>query len=204
MISVSGLCVLAGTFRLSRISFDIPAGSHAMLMGPSGAGKTTALEAICGLRRIESGQIFIAGRNVTRLPPAARKIGFVPQEGALFPHLTVRGNVAFALGILGQSSDAIAARVHELAGQFGITALLDRPVTDLSGGEKQRIALARALAARPPVLLLDEPLSALDATGRESLRVQLQRLREEENMTLLHVTHDQTEAKALGTMVIEL
>lgn len=204
MITVIDLCVTAGRFRLADVSFVIPAGVHAVLTGPSGAGKTTTLEAICGLRRIESGRIVIADKEVSELPPAERSIGFVPQDGALFPHLTVRENAGFALKIRGQSPAAVAARVSELANQLGLTSLLDRRVTDLSGGEKQRVALARAVACRPPVLLLDEPFSALDVSSRDLLRLHLQRLREQEGITILHVTHDPADADALATQVIAI
>ena len=202
MIAVSDLCVVAGKFRLENVSFTIAAGAHAVLMGPSGVGKTTTMEAICGLRRIESGRIVIAEKDVTRLSPAERRIGFVPQDGALFPHLTVRENAAFALKVRRQSPADIVSRVNELAVQFGLTQLLDRRVTDLSGGEKQRVALARAVAFRPPVLLLDEPFSALDVPGRESLRQHLQQLRAQDGITILHVTHDPADAEALATEVI--
>ncbi len=204
MITVSDLCVAAGKFRLENVCFTIAAGAHAVLMGPSGAGKTTTLEAICGLRAVESGRIVIADRDVSALPPAERGIGFVPQDGALFPHLTVRENAAFALKVRRQSPADIVARVNELAAQLGLTQLLDRRVTDLSGGEKQRVALARAVAFRPPVLLMDEPFSALDVPGRELLREHLQRLRAEEGITILHVTHDPSDAEALATQVITL
>ena len=202
MIEVSDLCVTAGKFRLAHVSFTVPGGAHAVLMGPSGTGKTTTLEAICGLLGIESGRVVIADKDVTLLPPAERGIGFVPQDGALFPHLTVGENVAFALEVRRQSAADIAARVNELAMQFGLTQLLDRRVTDLSGGEKQRVALARAIAFRPQVLLLDEPFSALDVSGRETLRQHLQRLREMDGITILHVTHDPADAEALATQVI--
>lgn len=204
MIAVSDLSVIAGRFRLGPVSFTIAAGAHAVIMGPSGAGKTTVLESICGLRRTESGRVVIAGRDVTELPPGERGIGFVPQDGALFPHLSVRENAAFALKVRQQSPAAIATRVSELAMQFGLTNLLDRRVTDLSGGEKQRVALARAVAARPAVLLLDEPFSALDVPGRETLRQHLQFLREDEGLTILHVTHDPADADALATQLIVL
>lgn len=204
MIAVSNLCVKAGIFRLNGVSFGVPEGAHAMLMGPSGAGKTTALEAICGLRRIMSGAVTIAGRDVTRLPPAERNIGFVPQDGALFPHLTVRENVAFAPVVKGWHRETRGARVAELAWQLRIEPLLDRPVSGLSGGEKQRVALARALAARPPVLMLDEPLSALNAASRESLREILQSVRKAGGVTILHVTHDATDAESLATQIIHL
>ena len=204
MISVSDLCVTAGKFQLAHVSFAIPAGAHAVLMGPSGCGKTTTLEAICGLRRVESGNIIIGEREVSALSPAERGIGFVPQDGALFPHLTVRENAAFALKVRRQSPADTAARVDELAAQFGLTELLDRRVTDLSGGEKQRVALARAVAFRPPVLLLDEPFSALDVPGRDTLRQHLQRLRGQGGLTILHVTHDPADAEWLATQVIQL
>lgn len=204
MISVSNLCVTVGQFRLDRISFSIATGGHAVLMGPSGAGKTTIIEAICGLRPIESGEIIIAGRDITRLPPAARNIGFVPQDGALFPHLTVRENAGFALRVKKWDYTKLAARVEELSGPLGIAALLDRPVAGLSGGEKQRVALARAIASRPAVLLLDEPMSALDTASRERLREALQSIRRQEGVTILHVTHDATDADSLATQVIPL
>ena len=204
MIAVSDLFVTAGKFRLRHVSFVVPSGAHAVLMGPSGTGKTTTLEAICGLRSVDSGRIVIAEREVTHLAPAARNLGFVPQDGALFPHLTERENAGFALKVRGQSAAEIITRVEELAAQFGLTPLLDRRVTDLSGGEKQRVALARALASRPPVLLLDEPFSALDVPGRGILRQHLQRLRELNGITILHVTHDPADAEAPGTQVISL
>ena len=204
MIEVEGLCVTAGKFRLAHVSFSIARGAHAVLMGPSGTGKTTLLEAICGLRRIDSGRIVIDGKDVRGLPPAARHIGFVPQDGALFPHLSVRGNVGFALKTRRQPAAGIARRVLDLAAWFGLTPLLDRRVTDLSGGEKQRVALARAVAFRPTVLLLDEPFSALDLPGRDSLRQHLQRLRLQDGLTILHVTHDPGDAAALATQTIIL
>ena len=204
MIDVSSLCVAAGSFRLENVSFAVTEGSHAMLMGPSGAGKTTALEAICGLRRVASGRIAIAGRDVAGLPPAERGIGFVPQDGALFPHLTVRENAGFSLRVKKWPHSELTARVDELARELGITPLLDRSVCGLSGGEKQRVALARAMAARPRVLLLDEPLSALDSASRQNLREIFQNLRRNEGVTILHVTHDAIDAESLATQIIHL
>jgi molybdate/tungstate transport system ATP-binding protein len=204
MIAVSNLCMTAGSFRLENISFDVAEGSHAVLMGPSGAGKTTTLEALCGLRRIESGSIVIAGRDITALPPAERGIGFVPQDGALFPHLTVRENAGFALRVKKWEREKITARVDELADELGITPLLNRPVGGLSGGEKQRVALARAMASHPRVLLLDEPFSALDSASRQSLRESLQTLRRHDGVTILHVTHDAADAESLATQIIHL
>jgi ABC-type sugar transport system ATPase subunit len=202
MIQVSGLCVAAGNFRLNDLSFRIEAGAHAVLSGPSGSGKTTTLEAICGLRKVMAGTIEIAGRDVTDLPPAARHIGFVPQDGALFSHLSVRGNAAFALRIRRCPAAEIGTRIEELAASLGLTHLLDRPIAGLSGGERQRVALARAMAFRPPVLLLDEPFSALDRAARLELREILQRLRSEQGATILHVTHDEADAESLATQII--
>ena len=202
MITVENLTVRAGDFCRRGVSFTVSAGAHAVMMGPSGAGKTTVLEAVCGLRKIEAGSVSIAGREVTHLPPAQRNIGFVPQDGALFPHLTVRRNIAFALDVKKWPRAAMEERTAELAALLGLEALLDRAITGLSGGERQRVALARALAARPPVLLLDEPLSALDAAGREHLRAGIQSIRRQEGVTILHVTHDAADATALGTEVI--
>jgi ABC-type sugar transport system ATPase subunit len=204
MIAVTDLCITAGRFRLEKLTFEVAEGSHAVLMGPSGAGKTTTLEAICGLRRVTSGTVEIAGRDITGLPPAERNIGFVPQDGALFPHLNVRENVGFAPVVKGWHRERRGARVAELAWQLRIEPLLDRPVAGLSGGEKQRVALARALAVRPPVLLLDEPLSALDAESRQELRDILQNVRRDGGVTLLHVTHDATDAESLATQIIRL
>lgn len=204
MIAVDGLAVSLGTFRLSDVSFAIPAGAHAVLKGPNGTGKTTTLEAVCGLKRLDRGTVWIDGRIVTDLPPRERSIGFVPQDGALFPHLTVRENVAFALKVRAWKLPAVQARVDELAEQLGLAHLLDRMPQGLSGGEKQRVALARALAARPAALLLDEPFSALDAASRETLRRLLQTVRATSGVTILHVTHDAADALALATMEIAL
>ena len=154
MIEVAQLTVRQGTFALSGIAFAVPAGCYAVLMGKSGCGKTTILESLAGLRTIEMGTIRFVGREVARLPPAARGIGYVPQDGALFDTLTVRDNLGFALDVRGDSSAAIAKRVDELAAWLELAPLLDRRPHTLSGGEKQRVALGRALASRPPVLLL--------------------------------------------------
>jgi len=201
VIEVENLTVRQGTFALERLTFAVPAGQYAVLMGKSGSGKTTTLEAIAGLRPVAGGTIRLAGRDVTSLPPATRNVGYVPQDGALFETMSVRENIGFALAIRGEES---ARRVAELAGLLEISHLLDRRPTDLSGGEKQRVALGRALAFRPPVLLLDEPLAALDDDTRDDLIGVLQRLRDTREVSILHVTHNRFEAERLADLRLRL
>lgn len=204
MIQVSQLAVRQGKFSLSAISFEVPAGQYAVLMGKSGCGKTTLLEAIAGLRPIAGGTIRLADRDVTHLRPAERRIGYVPQDGALFETMTVRDNLGFALDVRGESRVDVAKRVEELAGWLEIGHLLERRPHNLSGGEKQRVALGRALASRPPVLLLDEPLGSLDDDTRDHLIGMLNRVRQTREVTILHVTHNRSEAERLGDRVFRL
>lgn len=204
MIAVQDLHVHAGTFALRGVSFTVPDGQYAVLMGRTGSGKTTLLEGICGLRLPDAGRITLHGRDVTRLPPAARGIGFVPQEGALFRHLTVAENLAFALVVRRWPRPDIDRRVRELAGWLQIPHLLDRRPEGLSGGEAQRVALGRALAFAPPVLCLDEPLSALDDQTREDICVVLESLRQHTPATVLHITHNLREAERLADVVLNL
>jgi ABC-type sugar transport system ATPase subunit len=204
MIELDRLTVRQGAFHLSGISFAVPAGRYAVLMGRSGSGKTTLLEAVAGLRPVAGGAVRLAGLDVTRLPPAARHVGYVPQDAALFETLSVRDNLAFALDVRGDPPAAAGKRAEELAGWLGLTHLLGRRPRGLSGGEKQRVALGRALAARPPVLLLDEPLSSLDDDTRDELVDLLTRVREARDVTVLHVTHSRAEAARLGDLVFRL
>ncbi|MCA9072506.1 MAG: ABC transporter ATP-binding protein, partial [Planctomycetaceae bacterium] len=204
MIHVKDLTVSAGTFRLEHVSFKIPTGHYAILMGKTGSGKTTILESLCGLKSVEAGQIDLMGRNVTRLKPAERGIGFVPQEGALFPKMTVGRQLGFALAIRRWKRDAVADRVEELARLLDIEHLLDRRPTGLSGGERQRVALGRALAARPNVLCLDEPLSALDDTTRHTMCSLLKTISKQTGVTTLHITHNRSEAENLGDIFLQL
>ena len=204
MIEVAQLTVRQGTFALSEIAFAVPSGCYAVLMGKSGCGKTTVLESLAGLRTIESGTIRFAGREVAQLPPAARRVGYVPQDGALFDTMTVRDNLSFALDVRGDARPAIAKRVGELAAWLELVPLLDRRPHNLSGGEKQRVALGRALASRPPVLLLDEPLGSLDDDTRDHLIGVLNGLRQTREVTVLHVTHNRSEAERLGDLVLRL
>ena len=198
MIELRNVTVRSGTFSLPRISLQIQSGEYAVLMGTTGRGKTTLLESICGLRRVEEGQILIHGRDVTRWSPADREIGYVPQDLALFPTLTVQEHLEFALRLRKQSAAIISERTKELSEVLGIEHLLKRSIVGLSGGESQRVALGRALSFRPSVLLLDEPLSALDESTRHEMHDLLRRVKQSTGVTTLHVTHSAAESESLG------
>ena len=204
MIAVEGLSVRQGGFALDGVTFVVPAGVYAVLMGRTGTGKTTLLEALAGLRRPAAGRVLLAGRDVTALPPAAREVGYVPQDAVPFKAMTVRENLAFALAIRRVPAAEIEARVRELAERLDLGGILDRQAVGLSGGEAQRLALGRALAFRPPVLLLDEPLRAVDEDTRGRLVGLLRAIRLEHSMTVLHVTHNRAEAEQLGELVLRL
>lgn len=204
MIAVDNLGLRQGAFALDGICFTIPAGRYGVLMGKTGSGKTTILEAIAGLRSINAGRIQLDGREVTQSMPAARGVGYVPQDGALFRSMSVRANLEFALRIRKGPRDAINHRVQELADWLGIAALLERRPPGLSGGEAQRVALGRALAFRPRILLLDEPLSSLDEDTRDQLIGLLEKVKQSQEVTVLHVTHNRREAEQLGDVVLRL
>src|SRR6201998_401411 len=179
---------------LDNVDFEVPAGSLTALLGPSGSGKSTLLRAIAGLDQPDSGTITINGRDVTRVPPQRRGIGFVFQHYAAFKHLTVRDNVAYGLKIRKRPKAEIKAKVDNLLEVVGLSGFQTRYPNPLSGGQRQRMALARALAVAPEVLLLDEPFGALDAKVREDLRAWLRRLHDDVHVTTVLVTHDQSEA----------
>jgi molybdate/tungstate transport system ATP-binding protein len=204
MIELAGISVVSGGFSLADVSFRVPTGAYAVLMGRTGSGKTTLLEAICGLKHVVSGKIRLASRDVTRLKPAERGIGLVPQDGALFRSMTVREHLEFALEIRGWSTADRDARVSELAGLMGVGHLLERGVVGLSGGERQRVALGRALSFRPAILCLDEPLSALDDESRQEIIDLLKRVQRETGVTVLHVTHNRGEADRLADVRLRL
>jgi len=204
MIRFDAVSWHAGAFRLDAVSFTVPAGSYGVLMGRTGCGKTTLLEILCGLRQPTGGRVFIGERDVTDLPPGERGIGYVPQDGAMFPTMTVREQIGFALAIRKRPGAEITARVKELAEHLGVAHLLDRLPQNLSGGERQRVALGRALAAKPSVLLLDEPLSALDEELRDDLAALLKRLQRELNLTALHITHSRREAEQLADVRLRM
>jgi molybdate/tungstate transport system ATP-binding protein len=202
VIAVEGLSIRQGAFALDGVSFAVPTGAYAVLMGPTGSGKTTILEVIAGLRRPDAGRVRLADRDVTDLLPAARDLGYVPQDGVLFKTMTVWENIAFALTVRKRPRAEVEARVKELADRLGVTELLPRPAVGLSGGEAQRVALGRAVAFRPAVLLLDEPLNAVDEETRDRLAELLKSVREDGGMTVLHVTHSRAEAEMLGDIVL--
>jgi molybdopterin-binding protein len=200
-VQVKDLWVDLEEFHLRQINLDIPAGEYFVILGPTGAGKTVLLETIAGLYQPRRGCILLNDEDVTDVPPERRGIGFVYQDYMLFPHLGVAGNIAFGLKLRGMDRSAIRERVVGIGQLLGIDHLLHRSPGTLSGGEQQRVALARALIVEPRLLLLDEPLSALDPETREGLQHELARLHRELGTTTVHVTHDFEEAVALGDRI---
>ena len=198
MLRLEDVSLKLGEFRLREISLHIEAGSYLALLGPTGTGKTVLLETIAGMYAPDSGRISIMGRDVTRLAPEKRRLGIVYQDYALFPHLDVFQNIAFGLRLQGKPRREIRKSVEEMADFLEIGALLKRRPIRLSGGERQRVALARALVMKPYVLLLDEPLSALDGTSRRRLQKELKRIHTELGVTIIHITHDVSEALLLA------
>lgn len=201
MIRLAQVTIRAGAFRLQDVALEIPTGGYGVLMGRTGSGKTTILEAICGLRPVLAGRIELLGRDVTRLKPAERGIGYVPQDRALFQTMTVYDHLAFALVIRKHPRADIARRVEELAALLGIPHLLGRKPPGLSGGEAQRVALGRALSARPGILCLDEPLSALDEDMRQDMCELLEKVQQQTGVTILHITHQLSEAQRLADSI---
>ena len=204
MIELKNITIRVGQLLLENLSFRVETGQYAVVMGKTGIGKTTILESICGLRSVQSGSILINQVDVTNWSPADRHVGYSPQDLALFPTMTVRQHLEFALKVRRRPASEIAARVQELARLLDIQPLLNRNVKGLSGGEAQRVALGRALSFGPSVLLLDEPLSALDADTRQSTQELLKTLNKLTGVSVLHVTHNQEEAEMLGDRVIRL
>lgn len=189
---------------LEGVSFTVTPGETVCLLGPSGSGKSTLLRIIAGLEEAEGGRVLWNGEDITNWPPHRRRMGMVFQDYALFPHLTVAENVAFGLRMQGWSPQDRQARVREVLELVRLTGFEARRVTDLSGGEQQRVALARALAPRPHVLMLDEPLGALDRALREDLLEELRGILRASDVAALYVTHDQEEASAIADRVLIL
>ncbi len=198
-VELKGLRRSFGTVKaLDDFSLDIHPGELVALLGPSGCGKTTALRVLSGLEDADSGAVIVDGKDITHTPPNRRNMAMVFQSYSLFPHLTVAGNIDFALSMRKVDRGARRAIIDEHLELVGLTTHHDRLPSELSGGQQQRVALARALAAKPDVLLLDEPLSALDAKVREQLRDEIRRIQQELGTTTLFVTHDQGEALAMA------
>ena len=192
-----------GTRVLEPLDLQIGAGETLVLLGPSGCGKTTTLRMIAGLETPDAGgRIAFGDDDVTALPIEKRQVGMVFQSYALFPNLTVRGNIGYGLKIKRVAADVARQRVDELLAMMRLTAHADKPIDQLSGGQRQRVALARALAMQPRVLLLDEPLTALDARLRDALRSEMNMLLRELGITTVYVTHDQAEAMELGDRIV--
>jgi multiple sugar transport system ATP-binding protein len=191
------------TSAVSDLSLSIGDGAFMVLLGPTGAGKTTTLRLVAGLERPDTGRIRISGQDVTRASPAQRDVAFVFQQYSLYPHLSVFDNLAFPLRSPARrlSEPRIRQRVNEVASLLRIAEKLEEPVTKLSGGQMQRVAIGRALVRSPSIYLMDEPLSSLDAKLRAELRIELKRIQSELGATILYVTHDQTEAMTLGSQV---
>ncbi|MEV8375451.1 ABC transporter ATP-binding protein [Kribbella sp. NPDC056861] len=190
------------TVALEGLDLTVAAGETVALLGPSGSGKSTALKAVAGFVRPSRGRIWLAGADVTDVPPAKRGIGVVVQQYALFPHLRVADNVAFGLRAARKSRAEVTRRVDEMLEMVGMAKYARRYPRELSGGQQQRVAIARALAIQPPVLLLDEPLAALDAQLRADMLGELQKLRREvPDVAIIYVTHDQSEALALADRI---
>ena len=203
MIQITHLTIRSDAFELKDVCMEIPNNRYAMLMGPTGCGKTSLLEAICGLRPVSAGAILLDGRDVTRLRPAQRGVGYVPQDRALFATMSVRENLGFALNIRRWSPSAIRERAQELAKLLRIEHLLERMPDGLSGGEAQRVALGRALAVYPQILCLDEPLNALDADICGEMCDLLKTVQVQTGVTVLHVTHDRQEVQRLASLTFQ-
>ncbi len=199
MLEVHSLQKKYGTQHAVReFSHRFAEGKITTILGPSGSGKSTALSLIAGLKRPDAGSVHLDGRDLTAVPPERRDFGMVFQNYSLFPHLSVQKNVEFGLRVRGLPASERRQRAREALALTRIEHLADRRITEISGGEQQRVAMARALAIRPKILLMDEPLSALDARLRDDLRAELRRLLGELAITTIYVTHDQTEAMSLG------
>lgn len=188
---------------VSGLDLDVASGEFIVLLGPSGAGKTTTLRLVAGLERPDAGQIHIGGRDVTTLAPALRDVAFVFQQYSLYPHLSVYDNLAFPLrSPMHPTSEAeVKRKVNEVASMLRIADKLQNPATQLSGGQMQRVAIGRALVRDPSLYLMDEPLSSLDAKLRNDLRLELKRIQQDLGATMLYVTHDQIEALTMATRI---
>ena len=201
-VSLTGVSKRFGEFTaVEELNLDVQPGEFLSMLGPSGSGKTTVLRMIAGFENVTSGSIQLSGVDVTAVPPHARQVNTVFQDYALFPHLTIAENVGYGLRVAGVSRAERASQVGVALEQVRLSAVADRLPHQLSGGQRQRIALARALILRPQVLLLDEPLGALDKQLREEMQIELKQIQREVGITFIFVTHDQEEALTLSDRV---
>jgi putative spermidine/putrescine transport system ATP-binding protein len=202
-LSINAVTKKFGSFAaVDAVTLNVPHGTFVCLLGPSGCGKTTLLRMIAGLEEPTEGTIVLDGEDITTVATHKRNLGMVFQSLALFPHLTVGDNIAYALRIRGASKEEQKKRVDELLTLIHLPGFADRPVAKLSGGQRQRVAIARALALSPKLFLLDEPLSALDAKLREAMQVELRQLQQRLGITTIVVTHDQREAMTMADLVV--
>ena len=189
---------------VEKLNINIEEGEFVVLLGPSGCGKSTTLRLIAGLENVSSGEIFIGGKNVNNIDPSSRNISMVFQSYALFPHLNVEENIIFGLKVRKVKKDDRQVRLENVAEKVGLSNLLKRKPAELSGGQRQRVALARAIISDNPVCLMDEPLSNLDAKLRHQMRSEIRLLQKDLNITLIYVTHDQTEAMSMADKIVLL
>src|SRR5476649_2440186 len=202
-IKLENVAKTFGTFTAVKgVNFTIDHGSFFVILGPSGCGKTTTLRMTAGLEQPSAGRILLDGEDVTALPASARDIAFVFQLFALYPHLNVRANIGFPLKCQGMKRREIRQRVEDAARILRITPLLDEPVSGLSGGDRQRVALGRAIVRQPMAFMMDEPLGALDAEFREHMSIELRALHDRMGATTVYVTHDQLEAMQMGDKIV--
>lgn len=201
-VSIKRLYQDLGDFQITNISLEVPRGEYFIVLGPTGAGKTVLLETIAGIHVADRGKISIAGEDVKKVPPEDRDIGFVYQDYVLFPHMDVLENVMY--GLKAREVTDPKARAEEVIDLLELNHLKNRYPRTLSGGESQKVSVARAIAYRPGLLLLDEPTAALDPRTKEKVRAELETVHEEIDVTTLHVTHDQSEAKILGDRIAVL
>ena len=201
MIRIENISKNLGEFFLNDVTLDIEKGEYFVVLGPTGAGKTILLEAIAGIYSPDRGKIFMDGRDITNVPPRSRNISMVYQDYMLFPHLTVEKNISFGLKLKKITTKEIKKKIDGISRMLNVRHLFHRFPGTLSGGEKQRIAIARAVVTEPKALLLDEPLSALDAQTREGLRYELKKIHSVTGITIIHVTHNFEEVFSLGDSV---
>jgi len=202
VIKLKNVQVKVGNFNLEQINLVVSKGEYTVILGPTGAGKTVLLESIAGLHNVYQGKILLDGKDVTNTVPEERGASIVYQDYTLFPHLTVKENIVFGLKVRHMARPKITEALESICGIFEIQLLLKRLPGTLSGGERQRVALARALITKPEILLLDEPLSALDAESREGVRSLLKNTQQKLGITTLHVTHDFEEAMSLANNIV--